>query len=109
MKALSFFGKPVVGYIFGTCLIICGILVFYLTGNRNVIAPRLEGAQVLGGTFFGVVAALVVTLAIAHYLKRKQVDDVVKEESPEGMEALKRETYSPLMKRLWRRLKRREQ
>ena len=109
MKALSFFKSPKAGYIFGVCLIVCGILIFYLTGNRNVIAPRLEGAQVLGGTFLGMVAAVAVTLAIAYYIKRKQVENVVEEEYPDGMEALQQEVYVPLMKRLWRRLKRRGQ
>lgn len=108
MRALSFFSRPILGYIFGLCAIVGGILLFYLTGDRNVLAPRLEGAQVLGGAFLGMLAALVVTLAIAHWLKRKQVDGTVKEEYPEGMEALKEEVYAPLMKRLWRWLKKRD-
>ena len=109
MKALSFFKSPMIGYIFGVCLIVSGILTFYLTGDRNVISPRLEGAQVLGWTFLGLFMAVVVTLAIAYFIKRKQVDNVAGEEYPEGMKALEQEVYVPLMKRLWRRLKRRGQ
>jgi len=109
MKALSLFNSPKVGYIFGICAIVCSILTFYLTGNRNVIAPRLEGAQMLGFTFLGLVAAVAVTLTVTYYIKRKQVENVAEQEYPDGMEALEQEVYLPLMKRLWCRLKRKGQ
>jgi hypothetical protein len=109
MKALSFFKGPKIGYVFGACAILSSILIFYLTGDRNVIAPRLEGGQVLGLTFFGLAAAVVATLAIAYCIKRKQVVDGLDEQSPDGMEALDQEVYLPLMKRLWSTLRRKGQ
>jgi|GEM_PF-5808862 hypothetical protein len=109
MKALSFFTSPKVGYIFGICVIVGSILIFYLTGNRNVVSPRLEGSQVLGFTFLGLATSVVATLAIANFIKRKQAENVTEKEPPDGMEALQREVYLPLMKRLWRRLKGRAQ
>ncbi len=109
MKALSFFRGPKTGYVFGVCAILGSILIFYLTGDRNVIAPRLEGGQVLGLTFLGLATAVVATLAIASYIKRKQVVDGLDEQYPDGMEALDQEVYLPLMKRLWSTLKKKGQ
>jgi multisubunit Na+/H+ antiporter MnhG subunit len=109
MTALSFFRNPKVGYVFGVCSIVCGLLIFYLTGDRNVIAPRLEGPHVLGLTFLGIFTSVMATLVIAYFIKRKRVENVVRDDYPDGMEALQQNLYVPLMKRLWRRLKRRGQ
>jgi len=109
MKAISFFNSSKIGYIFGVCTIVSGLLIFYLTGDRNVIRPRLEGSQVLGWTFLGLFVAVMATLVIAHFIKREQVTDESNDEYPDGMEALEQEMYIPLIKRLWRRLKRKGQ
>ena len=64
MRGLAFFNNAKAGYAFGALFIVCGNLMFFLSGDRNVIAPRLEGTQLLGWTFLGLICSLVVTLAI---------------------------------------------
>jgi len=64
---------------------------------------------VFGLTLLGIFTSVMATLAIAYFIKRKRVETIVKDYYPDGMEALQQDLYLPLMKRLWRRLKRRGQ
>ena len=105
MRGLAFFSNVKAGYAFGVLFIVCGNLMFFLSGDRNVIAPRLEGTQLLGWTFLGLICSLVMTLAIAYYINRRHIEDVDDAEV-EGMEALNQQVYPPLIERLWRRIKR---
>jgi hypothetical protein len=107
MKAFSFFKKPAWAYVFGICAIVGMNLMFFLTGDRNVEQPRLEGAQTISISFLAFVAAVFLTLLLAWFIKRKETPDSIETDYPEGMEALERHTYVPLIKRLWARLGRR--
>jgi len=106
MKAFSFFKNPVWGYVFGVCAIVGMNLMFFLTGDRNVEQPRLEGAQTISISFLAFVAAVFLTLLLAWFIKRKEPAGGVETDYPEGTEALEQYTYVPLIKRLWARIKR---
>ncbi|MFC1999011.1 hypothetical protein ACFLVR_05190 [Chloroflexota bacterium] len=80
-------------------------LMYFLTGDRNVEQPRLEGAQTMGFSFFAFVAAVFFTLLIASFVKRKELADSIETDYPEGMEALEQHMHVPLIKRLWTKLR----
>jgi len=103
MKALSLFTNSWIGYIFGTIALVAGPLIFFLTGDRNVIEPRLEGVQLFGFAVIGLLLAILVTTTIAYFIKRNKVEDGINDDCPDGMEALNHALYFPLLKRLWRR------
>ena len=107
MAGISFFKKPVYGYVFGGVAILGMNLMFFLSGNRNVISPRLEGAQLFGGTLLGLACAVAVTLGMAHFIKRKEVLVDEETEPVEGFQALEKQTYQPIIKWVWRKLKKR--
>jgi len=96
MKAFSFFKNPVWAYVFGVCAIVGMNLMFFLTGDRNVEQPRLEGAQTISISFFAFVAAVFLTLLLAWFIKRKDMTDNIETDYPEGTEALEQYTYVPL-------------
>jgi ABC-type Fe3+ transport system permease subunit len=81
-------------------------LMFFLTGDRNVEQPRLEGAQTISISFLAFVAAVFLTMLAAWFIKRKDMADNIETDYPEGTEALEQYTYVPLIKRLWARIKR---
>ncbi len=104
MRGLSFFTSPTIGYSFGAVFIIGSNLMFFLSGDRNVLQPRLEGAQLLGWTFLGLAASVAFTLAVTYFIRGRK--DAQQEDYPDGMEAICEHTYLPLIKRLWRRISR---
>ncbi|MBT3362610.1 MAG: hypothetical protein HN929_00240 [Chloroflexi bacterium] len=105
MAGISFFKRPAYGYVFGGAAILGMNLMFFLSGNRNVIEPRLEGAQLFGGTLAGLAVAVAVTLAVAHFIRRKEISVDADTDPVEGFQALQKQTYLPIIKRVWHRLK----
>ena len=103
MKALSLFANPWIGYIFGVCALAAGPLLFFLTGDRNVIEPRLEGVQLFGFAIIGLLLAILVTTTGVYFIKRNKVEEGINDDCLDGMEALNHALYFPLLKRLWRR------
>ena len=105
MTGLSFFKRPILGYAFGFVAIIGMYCFFFLSGDRNVLIPRLEGSQLLGWSVLALFSSVVFTLVISSLVRKKDSEAVEDSEQGEGLEALKRETYLRLIKRLFNRTK----
>jgi hypothetical protein len=68
LKGLSFFKKPLAGYIFGALVAIGAFGWFFAIGNRNT-PSAIEGAQQAGMFLAGAIAAYITTLAVSSLLK----------------------------------------
>ena len=68
LKGLSFFRRPLAGYIFGALVIIGAFWWFFASENRN--APsEMEGTQQVVMFLAGAIAAYIITMAISSLIK----------------------------------------
>ncbi len=68
LKGLSFFKKPLAGYIFGALVIIGAFWWFFATGDRNT-PSKIQGMQQLELFLAGAIAAYIITVAVSSLLK----------------------------------------
>lgn len=95
LKGLSFFKKPLAGYIFGALVIIGAFCWFFTITNRS--SPSgVEGGQQVGIFLAGAIAAYVITMAVSSLLKyRLSLQGTVshcREQTNPGIELLKETT-----------------
>ena len=68
LKGLSFFKKPLAGYIFGALVIVAAFCWFFAIENRNV-PSKIEGSQQVQIFIAGAVAAYIITAAVSSLIK----------------------------------------
>ena len=95
LKGLSFFRKPLAGYIFGALAIIGSFGWFFASETRN-IPSKIEGAQQMGMFLAGALAAYIITAAVSSLLKYRLSLQVpssrYREQTNPGIELLKETT-----------------
>ncbi len=96
LKGLSFFRRPLAGYIFGALVTAGAFSWFFAIGNRS--APsKIEGAQQLELFLAGAIAAYIITAAISSLIKyRLSFQETAphgrEQTNPRGIETLKETT-----------------
>lgn len=95
LKGLSFFKKPLAGYIFGALVIIGAFCWFFALGNRSS-PSEIQGAQQVGIFLAGATAAYIITTAVSSLLKyRLSLQGTAshcREQTKSGIETLKETT-----------------
>ena len=105
MVGLSFFNRPIFGYLFGI-LAIGGIFWWFFTSSdRNVPNPRLEEGQLLGWSTLAFASAIVFTLVVCSLVKKWRLGASEGDEPSDGLEVLQRMTYFRAIGRHFRRRK----
>jgi len=106
LKGLSFFRKPLAGYIFGALVIIGAFCLFFTTGDRNT-PSRIEGEQQLWLFLSGAIAAYIITAAIASLIKYRLSLQATatrrSEQTNPGIEALKETTLLGVIRSVLKR------
>ena len=128
LRGLSFFKRPILGYIFGAIMVAGGFTFFYLVANPNPVYPEVVYAlrfsdffefgwsnpypelwlimgEVESIAFFilAVLCAILVTIVVSSIVKSKMapLTDFT-EENPEGVEKLRGMTFFQAITRLMR-------
>ena len=95
LKGLSFFKKPLAGFIFGALVTIGAFGWFFAIENRNT-PSKIEGAQQLGMFLAGAIAAYIITMAVSSLLKYRlslqATASRCREQTNQGIETLKETT-----------------
>ena len=96
LKGLSFFKKPLAGYIFGALVIIGAFCWFFTIGNRNT-PSEIHGMQQVGIFLAGAIAAYVITMAVSSLLKYRlslqgTASRCREQTNPGGIETMKETT-----------------
>jgi hypothetical protein len=97
---ISFFNRPVIGYIVGSLIVIIAFFWFFSADKRighNIIA----GSQQLGLFLAGIVIAVLVTVTITSIVKRRKLSNGKTQEA--GLQALKHMTYFQVISRYFRK------
>ena len=106
LKGLSFFRKPLAGYIFGALVIIGAFWWFFATGNRNT-PSRIEGEQQLWLFLSGAIAAYIITAAISSLLKYRlslqATSSRRREQNNPGIESFKETTLLGVIRSVLKR------
>jgi len=109
LKGLSFFSKPLAGYIFGVLAIIGAFCWFFATENRNT-PSEIEGMQQVGIILAGAMAAYVITAAVSSLLKyrlsfQETTPHPRQQTNPRGIETLKETTLIGAIRSILKRKK----
>lgn len=98
LRGLSFFSRPLWGYLAGSALVIASFAWFYGTADRNAVGPPYQTPQQTQIIYAGaaVLAALAFTLATCSVIRRG-----TRGCAPSGgLESLRHCTYSELLRSL---------
>jgi len=95
LKGLSFFRRPLAGYIFGT-LVIAGAFCWFFTIANRSSPSEVEGGQQVGIFLAGAIATYIITVAVSSLLKyRLSLQGTAsrcREQTNPGIETLKETT-----------------
>jgi len=102
LTGLSFFQSRIATYVFALLTIGGGYTWFFVSGNRNTLDPRLEGAQQCGDFVLGVMLALLFTAVVSSLVHRRGIARFNPRRSEPGLDALKRMHYFAALKHSFR-------
>ena len=106
LKGLSFFKKPLAGYVFGALVAIGAFGWFFAIENRNT-PSKIEGAQQVGMFLAGAIAAYIITAAISSLLKYRLSPQATasrcREQTNSGIEMLKETTLIGAIRNILKR------
>ena len=100
LRGLSFFGKPFIGYLFGSPVVIASFWWFFATSDRNVHVTQFSNfhtGTMVSCIALSLLATLLLTFSINSIVKSGQPDGG--EDTDDGLEALKRRTYFQIIRR----------
>ena len=106
IKGLSFFKKPLVGYIFGALVAMAAFGWFFTIGNRNTPSP-IEGPQQVGMFLAGATSAYIITVAVSSLIKYRlslqATASRCSEQTNSGIEILKETTLLGAIRNILKR------
>lgn len=106
LKGLSFFKKPLAGYIFGALVAIAAFGWFFAVANRNT-PSKIEGIQQVGMFLAGAIAAYIITAAVSSLLKYRLSPQATvsrcREQTNSGIEMLKETTLIGAIRNILKR------
>ena len=91
LRGISFFGKKVWGYAFGTTAIAAVFIWFFRFTGLDLAQPTFDTPPQLFWLSVSTFIAVAVTLAISSIVNRKLSSHI--EDDDEGIDTLKRQTY----------------
>ena len=102
LAGLVFFQSKAATYVFATLTIGGGYVWFFVSGDRNTLVPRMEGAQQTASFFPGALLALLFTAAISALVHRRGIARSNPHRSEPGLDALKKMNYFEALKHSFR-------